>query len=266
MSSELLYGINEWLLGAGMLGLLVLATEIGFRLGRPYLLTLDDSLRAQIGTIQTAMLGLLGLLLGFSFSMAVNRYELRKQLVVTEANAIGTASLRGRFLPPAERAKAARLWQEYIDLRLEMVRFRSADADRFETLFARCEAIQAELWRQALDAARSEPRSVPAGLYLQALNAVIDTHMQRIIAYHNHVPETVFFLLLGVTVLAMVAVGYGCGQTNRRLALVTTATSVLFVAVIVTIIDFDRPQRGTIRVNQEAMIRLQQQLAAEAGP
>ncbi|MFO0925508.1 MAG: hypothetical protein U0736_00495 [Gemmataceae bacterium] len=266
MATEWLYYFNEWLLGLVILGLLLLATEGGFRLGRRDLLIADDRLRGQIGTLQAAILGLLGLLLGFSFSMAVNRYELRKELVVTEANAIGTASLRAQLLAPPVRAEAERLWKEYVTLRMEMVRLAPRESVRFEELRGRCEAIHADLWRQATAAARADPRSVPAGLYLAALNVVIDTHASRITAYRNHVPEAVFLLLLGVAGLAMGCVGYGAGQTSRRLAMVTMSTCALFAVVIVTIMDLDRPQRGMIQVSQEPMIRLQQQLNEGAAP
>jgi hypothetical protein len=94
MNGEILYGVKDGLLGLVFLALMLAASEAGFRLGRrPGKQTSEDT-KSHISTVAAGILGVLGLLLGFTMSMAVTRYELRKQLVVEEANAIGTAHLR----------------------------------------------------------------------------------------------------------------------------------------------------------------------------
>src|SRR6187397_3131870 len=90
---------NQWLFGL-LVGVVLLGlTEAGYRIGLRLYATRDEARRTQIGGVQAAVLGLLGLLLGFTFSMAVNRYELRRDMVLKEANAAGTAWLRASLLP-----------------------------------------------------------------------------------------------------------------------------------------------------------------------
>ena len=99
MPGELLYSRSETLIAVVLFALLLLCVEVGFRLGRRAKASFDEPTKTQIGTIQGAILGLLGLLLGFSFAMAASRFEVRKQLVIDEAYAIGTAALRGAATP-----------------------------------------------------------------------------------------------------------------------------------------------------------------------
>src|SRR5438105_2447633 len=112
MTSELLYGIPLWILFLAFVGLLLALVETGYRLGRRQ--PTDDQERSQVGVIQGALLALLGLLLGFSFSMAATRFEARKQLVLDEANAIGTAYLRAQLLPERQRDQVLSLLRRYV--------------------------------------------------------------------------------------------------------------------------------------------------------
>ena len=102
-----MYSLSEPLLGLALLALLVLASEFGFRAGRRRGPTSSDAVRQQVGNIQAALLALFALLLAFTFSMALSRFDQRRQLVVREANAIGTAALRARLLPAPQRVEAA---------------------------------------------------------------------------------------------------------------------------------------------------------------
>jgi hypothetical protein len=255
LANEFLYTKSEWLIAALLIGLLVLGAEAGFRLGHRNQSHLDNDSRSQLGTIQGAMLGLLGLLLGFTFSMSVSRFDSRKQLVTQEANAIGTCFLRGHLLPKPYPENTDRLFREYVDLRIQS-ESRYHDEPEPKVTIGRAERLQQELWVQASQAAEQDPRSIATGLFVQSLNEAFDFKEKRRAALNNHVPETVLVLLIAGAFLTVSLVGYGCGGTGRRFTVSQTALSLLMASVIFVIIDIDRPLRGLIRVNQASMLNL----------
>ena len=113
MTIECLYRVNEWVILGVSITLFLVAIEAGFRLGRRNRLSVSEHAKSQINTIQGAMLGLLALLLGFTFAMAISRFEVRKQLVLDEANAIGTTFLRAQLLPQPQRQELSNLLRQY---------------------------------------------------------------------------------------------------------------------------------------------------------
>lgn len=132
-SDTFLFQQNEILIVAIVLALLLIATEIGFRPGRSAAPKHESMSKSQHSTLQSATMGLLALLLAFTFSMSAARFEIRKQLIVEEANAIGTAVLRARLLPEANQGAVTNLFRSYLDVRLEVYRAGSSDAELDET-------------------------------------------------------------------------------------------------------------------------------------
>jgi hypothetical protein len=263
MSSELLYGVDEWLIALVMLALLLLATEGGFRAGRKVRSRLDEGAKSQVGTISGAVLGLLALLLGFTFSMALSRFDNRKQLVVEESNAIGTAHLRSRLLPEPVRTEVGDLLRSYVDARLDFFRA-GIDKDRLREAYDKTEQLQTQLWSQAAAAVEKDDRETTTGYFITSVNEVIDLHATRRAATENHVPEGVLLLLLIIALVALAALGYGCGLDGCRHFLSTTMMSVLIVLVITVTIDLDRPRRGLIHVSQASMVHLREDLHKSA--
>jgi hypothetical protein len=263
MSGELLYAVNLWLIALVMMILLVMATEAGFRAGRKVRSRLEETARSQVGVISGALLGLLALLLGFTFSMAQNRHGLRQGLVVEEANDIGTTYLRARQLPEPYRTETANLLRGYVDVRLDFFRA-GVDQEHLKAANDRTTQLQNQLWSNALGVVGKDDRMSTSGLFIQSLNNVIDDHEKRLAAMENHVPESVLLLLFIVALVTSVCVGYGCGLGAHRQFLPTTMMLLLIMLVITVIIDLDRPRRGWIRVSQNSMIRLQESLSTDA--
>lgn len=260
MTTEILYQQSAVLIAAVLLGLMILGAELGFRLGRRGRAQSNDLTRAQVISIQVTTLGLLALLLGFTFSMAVSRFEYRKQMVVMESNAIGTAVLRAQFLPESRANEVDTLFCRYVQIRLESVLSTCQGSPEREQLDVEDRKIQLQLWRIANEAAEAEPLSVPLGLFAQAVNELIDVKMQRDIAVANHVPESVLMFLLAFSVLAAVVLGYGNGLAGARLMGLTASYSVIVVLVVVLVIDLDRPQQGLARTSQDSMLQLEKML------
>ena len=259
MPREIVYDVNLLLLFLVSIGALILFTELGFHLGRLSGRGTSEKARSQIGTIQAAILGLLALLLGFTFSMAMSRYEARRQLVVDEANAIGTTYLRGQLLPEPQHEEIVDLLRRYIQVRLD---FYAADTDtkKLEAANQATNKLQLQLWSIAAALGAKEPRAVTVGLFLQSLNEVIDLHNKRLHELENHVPEIILFLLYFVALVATGLIGYGCGLGGVRNFFVTVVSSILIAAVIIVIIDLDRPVHGLIQVSQQRMLELRHSL------
>ena len=259
MSGELLYEVDEWIIPLVLLALFLLATEGGFRVGRKGRTGPDEDSKSHVGTISGTILGLLALLLGFTFSMSLSRFDHRKQLVLEEANAIGTTHLRSRLLPEPVRTEVDGLLRSYVDVRLELVRA-GINQDRLKEAYDKTEQLQTQLWAQVAAALAKDDRETTTGYFITSLNEVIDLYSARRAAIENHVPEGVLLLLIIISLMAAVAQGYGCGLGRSRHFWSTTMMFVLIVMVITLIIDLDRPRRWLILVSQESMLRLQENL------
>ena len=256
METELFYRQSAVLIAIALLVLMTLGAELGYRLGQRGRKTHNELTRTQIISIQSATLGLLALLIGFTFAMALSRFEYRKQMVVQESNAIYTAVLRSQFLPISRDDEVNTLFRRYIEIRLESV-FRTGEgSSEREQLDLEIRNIQHQLWRIANEAAEADPRSIPLGLFTHAINEVIDIKTKRDIAVANHIPESVWLFLLIFAVLTAVVLGYGNGLTGSRIIGLTAAYCVIIVLVIVLIIDLDHPRQGLIRTSQQSMIQL----------
>jgi hypothetical protein len=253
-----------------LLPLLVLAIagflvslELGFRLGQRRLARSDEREKSHTSALQGATLGLLALLLGFTFAMAVSRYDNRKSVILEQANAIGTAELRSRLLPAAQAEPAAKLFREYIDTWLAY-RAAGIDAAALAATESRAAALETRLWDLARDAMAADPHSIPAGLFVSAMNDVIDLHEKRHRSIEDRVPEVVFYLLFAVSAFALGQIAYSSGLSGHRHPVANILFAAIIALVLIIIMDIDRPRRGLIQVSQESMLRLQEALKAPA--
>lgn len=260
MAEEFLYGVDLWLiLAAGMVAFLVF-TETGFQFGKWAQSRVGEPAKSEILTIQGAMLGLLALILGFTFAMSMTRFETRKQLVLDESNAVGTTFLRAQLLPEPPRKEISNLLRQYVEVRLALFEPGIHQND-LSWVNDQTDLIHRELWSRGAALGEKDQRSVITGLFLQSLNEMIDLHAKRINAMENHVPGIIFQLLYFVAIVTTALIGYGCGLGGRRNFVVTLMASMLIAAVILVIIDLDRPREGLIRVSQQRMMDLRHNLA-----
>jgi hypothetical protein len=229
--------------------LIVAATEAGRRLGlRAGRRDGDD-----VSTLEAAMLGLLALMIGFTFAMAQSRFEVRRAAVLSEANAIGTAALRARLLPAPHSAEVIRLLKDYVQIRLDITRHVPSAAD-LKDATARSNEIEEKLWRQAMALATTNNAMVPTGLFIQAVNDVIDNQEKRLAAFRSRVPNVVLIALYAVAFVAIAIAGYAKGLHGRRVKLPTYLMGLLIAGVMLLIQDLDRPSSGFIRVSQQPML------------
>jgi hypothetical protein len=233
---------------ASLLAIFV-ATEIGRRAG------LLGARRKQenISTIEGAILGLLALLIAFTFSMALSLYEVRRDALLIEANAIGTTALRARLLPTPYNTECLKLLREYIKIRLDIAGA-NASPPEITAAVARSNAIQEALWQQVKAVAAKDNAMVPTGLFIQSLNEMIDDQEKRLIAIANRVPNIILMALYGVAIFAGAISGYGSGLEVQRARLPIYAMAFLVAAIILLIQDLDRPSAGFIKLSQQPML------------
>ena len=232
--------------------------EIGFRVGRWWQARTPGEQEGPSGVLVGSILGLLAFLLAITMGMASDRFDTRRGLVLTEANAIGTTYLRAGYLPEPASSDIRRLLREYAPLRIA-----ASDRATLAANIARSSKVLDDLWVIAEDVARAPGANDVTALFIESLNETIDLNTTRIIAgVYARVPETVLWLLIGGSVLTLAMVGYSAGTTGQRSVLTAVVLVLAFGAVITLVIDLDRPQDGFIQVSQLPLVQLTEQLGA----
>lgn len=253
---ELLYGFSSVGIAIALFLAMVICNEAGYRVGRYVQAKTDDEVKALTGSIQASILGLLALLLGFTFSMSMQRYDNRSMALIDEANAIGTAMLRVQLLPNHYQQEATNLFEEYLNLRIEVSRLDLTRVEERNDYHRRASELQNKLWDLAVAATNEDPRPVTTGVFVNSLNAVIDNQGKRNALLQMHVPEVVLILLFIVFISSGGIMGYSAGLSGKRMNALIVLVSLLVTLIVFIIIDLDRPKRGLIQVNQSAMTEL----------
>lgn len=243
---------QEMLVAFGLLILLAVGAEAGFRFGRRSSRRGEQHGGSEIGAIQGAMLGLLALLLGFSFAGAGGRFLERQDLIAQEANAIGTAYLRADLLAEPFRTRLRDALRGYTEHRLKL----SSQLGQGLSAEARATISQHHdrVWSASVEGVRATPAAMVA--VLPPVNEVIDIHGLRLAAAYKHLPGLIMGLLIVCSMLSMGVIGFGCGVSGRRNILMTTALSLLIAAALWTTIDFDYGRIGLIQLNDAPLAEL----------
>jgi len=253
--------IDESVFAVLAVAVFLVAIEVGFRLGLRHRARTDDKDRDHFKTLQTALLGLLSLLLGFNFAMAAARFDARKSSLQDEVNAINTSWRRAQLLPLPQRAEVSELLRDYVAARIAFTRA-GTDETLLDSASEEATRIDTKLWdvnEAMFNAGVTSPQQL--NLFTQALNEMMNVRGKRRTAFDNHVPEPVLQLLFTVAVGAFGFIGYAYGLTGTRRYISTAIYAVLVALVLATILDFDRPRGGFIRVSEDGMERLQASFA-----
>lgn len=245
------------LIVAGSFLALWLSAQIGATVLRRRL-PLDEEVREDFGIILAATLTLLGLIIGFSFSMAVSRYDQRKNLEEAEANAIGTAYVRADLLPPADAAKVRALLKSYIDQRVLF--YTDRDDLELRQIDTRTAQLQAELWAavQAPAVAQQTPITM---LAVWGMNDVLNSQGYTQAAWWNRIPTAAWGLMVLIAICCNLLLGYGARnpRTERMLLLVLPlVVSISFFLIA----DIDSPRGGVINVHPQNLLSLAESLRA----
>jgi hypothetical protein len=245
------------LFGAFLLILVVvlLSVECGYRLGKYRRNRHEQEKETPVGAMVGATLGLLAFILAFTFGLAAARFDTRRQVLLDEANAIGTTYLRAGMLPDRRDGIQA-LLREYVDTRLEALR-----SGNIAARVRQSENIQSQLWAHATAVGEKNPNSIVVGLFIQSLNDVIDLHAKRVQAgLRSRIPGAIWVGLFAVAALSLATMGYHAGMVGTRRSLAILAVAFTFSVVIELIADLDRPQEGILKVSQQALLDLQRSM------
>ena len=215
---------------------------------------LKEDQRDDYNVIQAATLTLLGLLIGFTFSMAVSRYDQRKNYEEAEANAIGTEYVRAGLLPDADAEKLRDMLRRYLDQRILF--YTARDGQLLRQINTKTSQLQDELW-SAVQARAAALQNALVALATSGMNDVLNSQGYTQAAWWNRIPVAAWILLGAIAVASNLLIGYGAHRTSILLFMVLPlAVSVSFFLIA----DIDSPRRGTIRVRPENLASLSQTL------
>ena len=219
---------------------------------------LEEQARDDFSVVLAATLTLLGLIIGFSFSMAISRYDQRKLYEEEEANAIGTQYLRADLLPAADAARVRALLRSYVDQRVLFYTLR--DADQLRQVDVATAGLQAELWSAVVAPAAAHP-TPPVTLAVAGMNDVLNSQGYTQAAWWNRIPMAAWALMVAMAVCCNLMVGYGARNVKAEAALLLVLPLVVAISFFL-IADIDSPRGGVIRVSPQNLQSLAASLRA----
>jgi hypothetical protein len=236
------------LFGALVAAILFASNEIGYRIGvrRAQRRPAGEQEHIGIGTITAGMLGLLAFTLSLTINIAQNRYEVRRGLVLQEANAVQAAWLRSKLVGGERGPPVTAMIEEFAKVQLAYV-----SSDRFEDeagLTARKTALEAQIWQAMQVLSREQPTNATSGLVLALIEMFGAARAERF-AFASQVPANMTWMLMAGSVLAIGALGYHLRASGSRQIVLTTLLLVMWAGGIVLIADLNRPRIGGIRVD-----------------
>ena len=236
------------LIVVGILLGMLLALEAGRRLGAYRMAQDPEGARAGAGAVETAVFGLMGLLLAFTFSSAASRFDVRRKQLVDEANSIGTVWLRVDLLPVKAQPSLRDKLRQYTDSRLAYFR-KSMDLEAAKTELDRANQLQSEIWRQALEACRTSGETSTTLLVVPALNDMFDSAARRVMETKMHPPMIIFITLALFLLVSSLVAGYHMGEGKHRSWVHSLAFVVVIALAFYVILDFEFPRVGIIRID-----------------
>jgi len=242
------YTLSMSLLAVSMFIVMLLLLELGRRIGHRRLVTDPEGARAGVGPVDGAVFALLGLLIAFTFSGAASRFDTRRQLIVEEANAIGTAYLRLDILPPSAQPALREKFRQYVETRLEVYR-KLPDLSAARAELVKGAKLQEEIWSQAVAASQAEGAQPARVLVLPALNAMIDITTTRTMAGKMHPPMIIFIMLIGLSLVSSLLAGYGMAGGKARSWVHIVGFAATMALAVYVILDLEFPRLGLIRVD-----------------
>ena len=216
----------------------------------------DYETSVDLGIIQTATLTLLGLIIGFTFSMAIDRYDDRKVLEEAEANAIGTEYLRADLLPKSSAAKTKGLLEQYLEQRILF--YSKQEPEKAQEIRQKTNALQQALWNEVLPEARQQATPT-ISLVVSGMNDVINSQGYTQAAWWNRIPQPAWSLLMAIAICANLLVGYGARNFKKNIGLFLMFPFVISVSFFL-IADIDSPLGGIIRIQPRNLLALQESL------
>ena len=245
-----------------LLGTLALL-EIGRRVGLRHMARHGEKAHVGVGAVEGAVFALLGLLIAFSFSGAMSRFDARRHLIVEESNALGTAWLRLDLLTPTAQPAMRELFRRYLDARLEVYR-KLPDIAAAKAQYAELTKLEREIWDRAVGDAHASDQPETARLILPALNQVFDLANSELMATQLHPPLIIFLLLALLTLEASFLAGHAMAAGKSRHWIHAIAFCVVIATTVYIILDIEYPLVGLIRIDSvnQNLVDLRQSMSS----
>ncbi len=243
---------KPWLLSVTVCIALFTAAVLGYRLALSTRINEDSHHHEHIIALRDGLFILLGLLLGFTVAMVLPLFDQRGQLVVDEANAIGTTMLRAEMLPEAQRGQALELLRQYAFVRRDFAKQTLLDRPALDRETQRTKTLQRQLWQQMVALGQEDETRVVA-IYQKSLSNMIEIAEQRLAAFENRVPVAVWLIIFIVAVFQSFATGF---SLHRKFWFSLVMTPLVVAVVMALIADLDSPHTGLIGIEQNSMERL----------
>jgi hypothetical protein len=241
--------MTELLVALGLIAGVVTAHEIGFWLGS-LARSADEPFDRQVALVRTSTAALVAFLIGFAFSGAASRFIDRLDIIVKEANALGTAYLRADTIAEPQRSELKAALKEYTADRVTLL---SRDGrDQIKRLLARVGGLHRRMWRSAIEATQDDaPLRM---LVLPPINEVIDLHSIHLAMARRHLPIPIMTVLLGTAAIGVGIIGFGNGRAGRRFLVLDSVYGVVLAVALWMIIDLDYPGIGIIRLSNVPVV------------
>jgi len=241
--------MTELLIAMGLIAGAGAAHEIGFWLGS-LTRSADELLDRQVTLVRTSTAALVAFLVGFAFSGAASRFVDRVDIVVKEANALGTAYLRADMIPDPQRGELKAALKEYTADRAALLS--REGRDQIEQLLAKVSGLQQRMWRSATTATQNNAPLM--AVVLPPINEVIDLHSVHLAMARRHLPTPIMTLLLGTAAIGLGMVGFGNGRVGRRFSVLDAVYGAVLAIALWMTIDLDYPGIGLIRVSNLPLV------------
>jgi len=219
-----------------------------------------DIKHEQVGSVVGAVFALLAFMLAFTFQIAANRYDTRKELLLDEVTNIRTTYLRAGLLPEPFRSDTRELLVEYVELRIIL----ASDFSKINTMRSRSQQILDRLWSFTETLAEQDRSSEVYAMYTGSVNDLVDNYNQRItMTLEYRIPAVVLWILIIMTVISMITLGYQLGISGKGSFKINMLLAVVFALVMFLILALDHPEKGMAKLNQKPMLTLQKQLRGQ---
>jgi hypothetical protein len=236
--------MTELLVALGLIAGVVAAHEIGFWLGS-LTRSADEPFDRQIVLVRTSTAALVAFLIGFAFSGAASRFIDRLDIIVKEANSLGTAYLRADTIPEPQRDELKAALKEYTADRVTLLS--REGRDQIGPLLAKVRGLHQRMWRSAIKG--TQDNAPLMAVVLPPINEVIDLHSTHLAMVRRHLPIPIMTLLLGTAAMGIGMIGFGNGRVGRRFSALDSVYGAVLVVALWMTIDLDYPGIGIIRVS-----------------
>ena len=241
--------MTEILVALGLVAGVVAAHELGFWLGS-LIRSADEPFDRQITLVRASTAAVVAFLIGFAFSGAASRFIARQDIIVKEANALGTAYLRADAITEPQRGELRAALREYTADRAQLLN--REQRDQIRPLLAKVSGLHERMWRSAIKA--TQDNAPLMAVVLPPINEVIDLHSTHLAMARRHLPPPLMAALLGTAAISVGLLGFGNGRVGRRFSLLDSVYGVVLAVALWMTIDLDYPSIGVIGLSNRSLV------------